>query len=184
VNIMASRAHRFNGDTPLTDFHGGTAKAALRAVQEAKRRRFEEARAASRALIAHNLSEYERRDRLRPRAGSVFADCGHSHWPTPPDQQLIREPYREPGPRLLPHATLVWDRCGGNCTYCGKPMMRSQNEPMSFSIDHARPRSRGGTHHLDNLVGACRRCNGDKGSLTREEYEAVLAVRRKSAALT
>jgi 5-methylcytosine-specific restriction endonuclease McrA len=60
-------------------------------------------------------------------------------------------------------------------------MMRMQNEPLSFSIDHALPRSRGGTHHLDNLVGACRRCNGDKGSLTREEYAAVLAVRRAAS---
>lgn len=174
---MASRASRWNGDTPLTKFHGGTAAAARNAIKRAKDEQHQRAREIAQRVIASNLAAYERRDRLRPRATRVYADQGSSHWPAPPSLSAIREPYREPGP-LMPHSSIVWDRCGGKCTYCEQPMMREQNEPMSFSIDHALPRSRGGTNHLENLVGACRRCNGDKGSLTREEYEAVLEIRR------
>jgi 5-methylcytosine-specific restriction endonuclease McrA len=176
---MASRAHRWNGETPLTAFHGGTAAAARHAIKLAKEAQHQHAREVARRVVARNLDAFERRDRLRPRASHVYGNGGNSHWPTPPDPAPIRGPYHDPGPSRLPHASIVWDRCGGNCTYCGSPMMRMQNELLSFSIDHATPRSRGGTNHLENLVGACRRCNGDKGSLTREEYEAVLAVRAK-----
>jgi hypothetical protein len=39
------------------------------------------------------------------------------------------------------------------------------------------PQSRGGGAH-GNLVKACKPCNGDKGSLTLEEYRLVIALRR------
>lgn len=177
VTIMASKAHRWVGDTPLTDFHGGTKEAAKHAVQEAKRRQFASAKEAAREVL-EDACRANRKDRVRRRVALrlVQNDLAPPYLADVP--VMVRGPYRDPGPPAMPHATLVWDRCGGNCTYCGQPMMRMQNEPMSFSIDHAIPRSRGGTHHLENLVGACRRCNGDKGSLTREEYEAVLEVRR------
>lgn len=38
------------------------------------------------------------------------------------------------------------------------------------TIDHLIPKSRGGTDEPYNLVWSCSRCNGDKGSLTPEEY--------------
>lgn len=38
----------------------------------------------------------------------------------------------------------------GDCVYCGSPASHA---------DHIRPVSRGGWHHIDNLVSACDRCN-------------------------
>ncbi len=44
----------------------------------------------------------------------------------------------------------VFARDGYRCQYCGR---------HADSIDHVRPRSRGGTHSWENVVAACRRCN-------------------------
>jgi 5-methylcytosine-specific restriction endonuclease McrA len=64
------------------------------------------------------------------------------------------------------------------CSACDEPMIRMPNERRSLTLDHVIPSSRGGSNHLSNLVGACAECNQDKGSLTGEEYAAVLNVRR------
>lgn len=45
------------------------------------------------------------------------------------------------------------------CVYCGKSYDLSQ-----LTIDHVRPRSRGGETITSNCVPACRCCNQDKGS--------------------
>lgn len=44
----------------------------------------------------------------------------------------------------------VFARDGYRCQYCGR---------HADSIDHVRPRSRGGSHSWENVVAACRRCN-------------------------
>jgi len=44
-----------------------------------------------------------------------------------------------------------------NCAYCGE---------HAESLDHVVPRHRGGQTVLENLVPACLRCNGSKGSTT------------------
>ncbi len=44
----------------------------------------------------------------------------------------------------------VFARDGYRCQYCGR---------HADSIDHVRPRSRGGAHSWENVVAACRRCN-------------------------
>lgn len=49
------------------------------------------------------------------------------------------------------------------CVYCGK-----QNVP--FEIDHVRPRSRGGSHRVSNLVLSCHACNQAKGDQTAAEF--------------
>ena len=43
------------------------------------------------------------------------------------------------------------------CVYCGS----SKN----LTVDHVRPKSKGGTDTADNLVTACRPCNQAKGSM-------------------
>jgi 5-methylcytosine-specific restriction endonuclease McrA len=48
-------------------------------------------------------------------------------------------------------------RDGYKCVYCGS----SEN----LTVDHVRPRSKGGTDTADNLVTACRPCNQAKGSM-------------------
>jgi 5-methylcytosine-specific restriction endonuclease McrA len=48
-------------------------------------------------------------------------------------------------------------RDGHKCVYCGS----SEN----LTVDHIRPKSKGGTDTADNLVTACRPCNQAKGSM-------------------
>ena len=48
-------------------------------------------------------------------------------------------------------------RDGHKCVYCGS----SEN----LTIDHVRPKSKGGTDTADNCVTACRPCNQAKGSM-------------------
>lgn len=47
----------------------------------------------------------------------------------------------------------VFARDGHRCQYCGG---------RADSIDHVRPRSRGGQHTWENVVAACRSCNSAK----------------------
>ena len=61
----------------------------------------------------------------------------------------------------------------GRCPYCGDALT-----VHNFSLDHNRPRSRGGRHSLPNLVCCCRRCNEVKGQLTGEEFRALIRLLR------
>ena len=53
---------------------------------------------------------------------------------------------------------VVYTRDGWTCRYCGRTCDRSTR-----TLDHVIPRSRRGPSTPDNLVVACRKCNGDKG---------------------
>lgn len=44
-------------------------------------------------------------------------------------------------------------------------------------VDHATPKSRGGSDDLSNLVAACEQCNCQKGNKTPEEYYAWLKAK-------
>jgi len=57
------------------------------------------------------------------------------------------------------------------CQYCGA--MPSRRE---LTIDHVLPRSRGGKTTWENVVTACQKCNGRKGSRTPEEAHMKLRV--------
>lgn len=59
-------------------------------------------------------------------------------------------------------------RDGHRCQYCGGP---------AEDVDHVVPRSRGGPHTWENVVAACRRCNGRKQD--RTPREAGLRLVRK-----
>ena len=63
----------------------------------------------------------------------------------------VRVPYRREVP-LTRRAVL--DRDAHLCVYCGV---------RADTIDHVRPRSRGGDHIWTNVVAACARCNHRKG---------------------
>lgn len=60
------------------------------------------------------------------------------------------------------------------CQYCGAKPERSE-----LTLDHIRPRSRGGKTTWENVVTACRRCNTRKGN--RTPAEARLTLRCKPA---
>lgn len=61
-------------------------------------------------------------------------------------------------------------RCGNVCAYCGAggPL-----EP-----DHRVPLSREGTNFIDNILPACRSCNGMKHTMTEDEFRTRLASQR------
>jgi 5-methylcytosine-specific restriction endonuclease McrA len=65
--------------------------------------------------------------------------------------RFVRVPYRREVP-LTRRAVL--DRDAHTCAYC---------EGRADTIDHIRPRSRGGLHTWTNVVAACARCNHRKG---------------------
>jgi len=56
----------------------------------------------------------------------------------------------------------------GTCAYCGS---RERVE-----ADHRIPLSRGGTNSIDNILPACRSCNGTKHKMTEEEFRARRAA--------
>jgi 5-methylcytosine-specific restriction endonuclease McrA len=49
----------------------------------------------------------------------------------------------------------IFDAFRGTCAYCGE---------HAQSLDHVIPKHRGGQTVIENLVPACLRCNGSKGS--------------------
>lgn len=58
----------------------------------------------------------------------------------------------------------VYLRDDYTCQYCGK---KFKTEDLTF--DHVIPRCKGGTTTWENIVTACRECNGRKGGKTLEE---------------
>jgi 5-methylcytosine-specific restriction endonuclease McrA len=74
--------------------------------------------------------------------------------PTPSVIRLVtyvKVPYRS---RIKLTTPAVLARDGHVCAYCKKH--------NATTVDHVVPRSRGGAHVWENVVAACRRCNGKK----------------------
>jgi 5-methylcytosine-specific restriction endonuclease McrA len=63
------------------------------------------------------------------------------------------------------------------CHYCGCTLSSEPRSPNQKTIDHKKPRSRGGTRHPSNCVAACRRCNEEKANMTAVEYRKWLLSR-------
>ncbi len=57
---------------------------------------------------------------------------------------------------------LIKIRDDHKCAYCGAT--------EDLTIDHIRPRSKGGETNASNCVTACRACNQAKGSLSINEF--------------
>ena len=63
----------------------------------------------------------------------------------------------------------IFKRDGHICQYC--------SSKSDLTLDHVRPRSRGGQSTWGNLVTACKKCNSRKGDSTPEE--ANMPLKRK-----
>lgn len=57
----------------------------------------------------------------------------------------------------------AWNNC---CAYCGKPPIAD----ASLTIDHIRPKSKGGSDSTSNVTPACLSCNHSKGSYNWQEW--------------
>lgn len=57
----------------------------------------------------------------------------------------------------------AWNNC---CAYCGKPPI----DDSSLTIDHVKPKCRGGEDRTSNVIPACYACNAAKGSQHWEEF--------------
>lgn len=51
----------------------------------------------------------------------------------------------------------AWNNC---CAYCGNPPI----DDKSLTLDHVKPKARGGEDRTSNCVPACKSCNHSKGS--------------------
>lgn len=81
-----------------------------------------------------------------------------------------------------------WVEFGHTCAYCGAD--------GDLHIEHVIPISKGGEHHLGNIVPACQRCNYSKRSapveewykaqpfFTEERWQAIQAALAKSKPTT
>ncbi|AET72509.1 HNH endonuclease [Synechococcus phage S-CBP42] len=58
-------------------------------------------------------------------------------------------------------------RDGYQCVYCGST--------DNLTIDHIRPRSKGGPTTDTNCVTACRSCNHAKGSMDLADFQLMIA---------
>lgn len=58
----------------------------------------------------------------------------------------------------------VYKRDNFSCVYCGCINKKT------LTLDHVFPTSKGGQNTFENVVTACRKCNGEKADLTLEEY--------------
>lgn len=51
----------------------------------------------------------------------------------------------------------AWNNC---CAYCGNPPI----DDKSLTLDHVKPKVKGGEDRTSNCVPACKKCNHSKGS--------------------
>lgn len=59
----------------------------------------------------------------------------------------------------------IYKRDNHECVYCGKGKAKSD-----LTLDHVIPQSRGGGNTWENLVTACKPCNGEKSDLELKDF--------------
>jgi 5-methylcytosine-specific restriction endonuclease McrA len=69
----------------------------------------------------------------------------------------------------------IFERDGGVCFYCSKAThLGGEQDGDDATRDHIKAISKGGLHHADNIVLACRSCNSHKRDADAMEFvEAI-----------
>lgn len=62
-----------------------------------------------------------------------------------------------------------------NCFLCGKPITKVKD----LSVEHLKPKSRGGSDEDTNLYPSHKKCNFEKGNMTLAEYVSYLRQKEK-----
>lgn len=108
---------------------------------------------------------------LEPAPGAPCIRGVRARVPMP--EVIVLQNYDGSPRRTLPFSRQnLYRRDRHQCQYCGR-----RAEPREMSIDHVRPRSRGGRTDWENCVLACLGCNHRKAD--REPHEAGLVLRRE-----
>lgn len=84
--------------------------------------------------------------------------------------------HRRPVPRWL--RELIYVEQGGRCHYCNRMcvptdgrLLKDEDQPDNlFTMDHIQSLRRGGSYDRSNLIGACKRCNREKGSRSMRTF--------------
>lgn len=69
-------------------------------------------------------------------------------------------------------ARSLFHKQGGLCHYCKCQMVLKRGHSTAVTVDHIKPKSKGGTRHKRNIIGACWACNNARGSTP---YDVFLA---------
>ena len=111
---------------------------------------------AGKAEVLHANGSLRSETRVLPLPSIIrmlyFVLRGHKRVPLTKKNVLLRDEYR--------------------CGYCG-----DLGDRATMTVDHVTPRCQGGRSTWENLVAACSRCNGRKGSRTPEQ--ARMPLRRR-----
>lgn len=67
----------------------------------------------------------------------------------------------------------LFSQQGGLCFYCEEAMTLDMGLSNSCTRDHRTPLSRGGANTVENIVGACYRCNHWKRDLFETEFRSM-----------
>jgi hypothetical protein len=65
----------------------------------------------------------------------------------------------------------IYLRDGMACAYCGGGV----EDGVRLELDHVRPASKGGGNEPANLITACQRCNGSRGTRPVAEFARAVA---------
>ena len=85
---------------------------------------------------------------------------------------LVPMPARVWGVPLLPRREALWLAENKRCHWCGCPTrLCDECDPDQATIEHIKPRCKGGTNDPSNLTSACRQCN------CRRSYEDARNMR-------
>jgi 5-methylcytosine-specific restriction endonuclease McrA len=79
-------------------------------------------------------------------------------------RRYVREAGQSPDGFTYRDWILMQEAFNHTCSYCGV------NMPGKMTMDHVIPLKQGGKHTSDNIVPACRRCNGIKSDKPVEEF--------------
>lgn len=83
--------------------------------------------------------------------------------------KYVNQPYRS----VALSRENIYKRDNYECVYCGT------NNKKLLTLDHVIPQSKGGPNTWNNLVTACKSCNGEKADLTLEEYGKKIPIPKR-----
>ena len=88
-----------------------------------------------------------------------------------PKTVVLKKYVRLPDRMYRPNRRNIFLRDNHMCVYCLRSLSADE-----ISVDHVIPKSRGGRETWENLVTACKTCNGLKGDKTPEEAKMPIRM--------